>query len=112
MGSGKIEFYPLLDHLDKVQLLATNFIIEDAKLISDWNNDFGVSSFYLAKIKYSDGGQDKEATTILSGQAIQKQLRKLLDLRKLPVSASLTVVKSGKGNEYYLLDNPIVKSES
>ena len=45
-------------------------------------------------------------TTIMGGMALIKQLRKLVDMRKLPVAASLTIVKSGRGNEYYVLDNP------
>ncbi len=105
LGGDKISFYPDLERVDKCQLLACNFIIQDVKRIDDWDSEFGTTSFYLVKLSIpEDGG--REVTTILGGQAILKQLKKLSDARRFPVAASLAVVKSGRGNEYYTLDNP------
>jgi hypothetical protein len=109
LGSGRVEFYPALERVDKVQLFGNNFILQDAKLISDWDGEFGTTSFYLVKVKLIEDG--KEFTTIMGGTALMKQLRKLVDGHKLPVAASINIIKSERGNEYYILDNPVAKSE-
>ena len=107
LGSGKVDFYPDLERVDKVQLFGNNFLIQDARYISDWDGEFGTTSFFLVKVKLLSPDQEgREVTTIMGGMALIKQLRKLVDMRKLPVAASLTIAKSGRGNEYYVLDNP------
>jgi hypothetical protein len=105
LGNGKIEFYPALARVDKVQLFGSNFIVQEVKLISDWDSDFGTSSFYLVKLKVEADG--REVTSILGGMALMKQLRKLQETHSLPVSASLGMRRSERGNEYYVLDNPV-----
>lgn len=106
LGGGKINFYPDLEKVDKSQLLNCNFIIQDAKLISDWDGDFGLTSFFIVKVKPVEKDWNKEVTCVMSGVAIIKQLRKLVDSHVLPVGASLGVVKSERGNEYFILDDP------
>lgn len=110
LGGDKLEFYPALEKVDKVQLFGNNFVIEDLKLVEDWDGEFGVTSFFLVKIRLAEDG--KEYTTIMGGQALLKQLRKLKDGRKLPVAASLSIKKSDRGNEYYVLDNPVAITAS
>jgi hypothetical protein len=105
LGSGKIGWYPNLPRIDKLQLFGNNFIIQDAKPISDWDSEFGTSSFFLVKIKLISDGQ--ECTCIMGGVALMKQLHRLVDARKLPVAASISINKSERGNEYFLLDNPV-----
>lgn len=105
LGSEKIEFYPSLDKIDKISLSGNNFEIRDAKFISDWDDNFGTHSFYLVKVYVPELGT--EYTSIFSGVAVLKQLRKLVDFRRLPVACSLKTVRAGSGNEYYVLDDPI-----
>jgi hypothetical protein len=106
IGDGKINFYPDLERIDKAQLLACNFVIMDAKLVSDWDSEYGTTSFFLVKVKPVSKDFDKEMTTILGGLQINKVLRKCVDGRKFPVSASLNIKKAEKGNEYWVLDDP------
>ncbi|MDD5702926.1 MAG: hypothetical protein PHU23_12855 [Dehalococcoidales bacterium] len=107
LGSDKMDFYPDLERVDKANLTCHNFILQDAKLVSDWDSAFGTSSFYLVKVKLivSDT-ENLECTTILSGQAVMKQIRKLLEARKLPVAGTLGIRKSENGREYFVLDDP------
>ena len=109
LGNTKVEFYPTLERVNKVAVFGHNFIIQDAKLVSDWDSEFGTSSFYIVKLKLADDG--REVTSIFGGQALLRQIRKLVDGRLLPVAASLSIVKGPSGHEYYVLDNPESKPE-
>ena len=43
LGSGKVDFNPELERVDKVQLFGNNFLIQDARYISDWDGEFGTT---------------------------------------------------------------------
>lgn len=104
LGRDKVEFFPELEKYDSEALLCVPVKLEAARIVSDWDGRYGVSSFVLAKVQLEDG---KEVTTLLGGKVVVKQVRKLLDQRALPVVAMLNShVGEQSGNSYYFLDKP------
>jgi len=103
LGDGKINFYPGLPRIeDFAALLASKFTILDAKVVEDWDGKFGTSTFVLLKLKLEDGS---EKTTCTSGRAVVRQIKKLLKMNALPVSATLNMVTAeGTGLAYYVLE--------
>jgi hypothetical protein len=105
LGDGKINFHSDLERLEFAVLLPLNFTIVDAKIIDNWDSQFGTRSFPIVKVRLED---DTEYTTILNGAVILKQVRKLLEKHQLPVSVAIDTINSGRGNSYYILCNPRV----
>lgn len=50
-------------------LLGTNFIVQDGKIVSDWDGKFGTTSFALLKVRTLDG---QEWTTLGGGKVVCK----------------------------------------
>lgn len=103
LGDGKINFWPDLPRIeDFAALIASTFTILDAKVVEDWDGQFGTSTFVLLKLKLEDGS---EKTTCTSGRAVVRQIKKLLNMKGLPVQATLNMVTAeGTGNPYYVLE--------
>jgi len=97
-------FHEDLPKKDKEELVFTPIVIIDARVIDDWNGDFGISQFCLLALELNG---DK-FTTLCGGKAVVRQVRRLLNTNKLPgrISCCLTKVTSPKSNqEYWLLDS-------
>lgn len=105
LGSG-VKFYPDLPRVeDLMSLVGVKFQLLDAKIIDDWEGQFGTSRFALMKI-------DREGqlyTSICGGRAVVRQITQLLKHSYLPgkiwCRLNLLPAESGKG-DYYLLDWP------
>lgn len=104
LGSG-VKFYPDLPRVELDALIGSKFQLMDAKVIDDWEGNFGVSRFALMKI-------DREgqlSTTICGGRAVVRQITQLQKHNHLPGKVwcrlNLLPSESGKG-DYYLLDWP------
>lgn len=113
---GKIKFHEELDRIDKDKLVAGKFILRDATIVSDWDSQYGTSSFALLMVQLEDG---KNYTTLAGGVAIVRQVQKLLKRGKLPgrIDCTLNLQESDNGRKYYVLDwpedwTPIVIKES
>jgi hypothetical protein len=102
---GKIKFHEELDRIDKEKLIAGKFILRDATIVSDWDSQYGTSSFALLMVQLEDG---KSYTTLTGGVAIVRQVQKLLKRGKLPgrIDCTLNSVESENGRNYYVLDWP------
>jgi len=99
-----IRFYPDLPRKDKEELIGAKFVLQDGKVIDDWDSQFGTTKFALLKLELEDGQQ---FTTLCGGKAVVRQIEKLLKFRKLPgrIWCFLNKIASSQG-EYYLLDWP------
>jgi len=101
-----IKFYPDLPRKDKEELIGCKFVLQDGKVIDDWDGVFGTTKFALLKLKLEDGQQ---FTTLCGGKAVVHQIEKLLKFKKLPsvdgIWCFLNKIANNQG-EYYLLDWP------
>jgi hypothetical protein len=102
---GKIKFHEELDRIDKAQLVAGKFVLRDATIVSDWDSQYGTSSFALLVVQLENG---KSYTTLTGGVAIVRQVQKLLKRGKLPgrIDCTLNLQDSENGRQYYVLDWP------
>lgn len=101
LGDGKIVFYPELPKVEWSSLVGKRFIVQAIKIVENWDGRFGVTNFPLLKILLEDG---TEHTTLGSGVAVMKQVKRLQEHRAFPVQATLrTVQPEGGGQPYYSL---------
>lgn len=100
---GSIKFHEELPRLKKEELTGVKFILRDARIIDDWDGQWGTSEFTLLMVQLEDG---KEVTTLCGGVAVVRQVRKLLKRGQLPgrIWCFLNTRMSDDGREYYLLD--------
>lgn len=106
LGRGSVDFNNELQRIDKEELIAANFVILQAKIVEDWESEFGTNSFCLLKIRLENGEEKK---TLMGGKAIVRQVTKLIRNRKLPVACCLNR-KPGSLGDYYVLEDPIGSS--
>lgn len=106
---GGIKFHSDLDRMDKEELIGLPVILWDARIIDDWDSNFGTSQFTLLAVELEDG---KRVTTLCGGKAVVRQIGKLQKLNKLPgrIKCFLSLVEGPHGN-YYLLDSEERKNE-
>jgi hypothetical protein len=102
---GKIKFHEELDRIDKERLVAAKFVLRDAAIISDWDSQYGTSSFALLMVQLEDG---KNYTTLAGGVAIVRQVQKLIKRGLMPghIDCCLNKVLSENDRQYYTLDWP------
>lgn len=101
---GSIKFHDELDRVEKNELVATKFILRDARVIDDWDGRWGTSEFALLMVQLENG---KCVTTLCGGVAVVRQVRKLLKRGKLPgrIDCFLNQLDSElTGQKYYVLD--------
>lgn len=100
LGDGKIDFHNDLAKVKFVDLVGSQFILKQIKIIPDWDGRFGASDFALILIERSDGSH---CTTLGGGRAIMNQCKKLLHERVLPVKVKLNMAPGIEG-EYYIFE--------
>lgn len=106
LGKDKLDFFPALERCPQEVLKGVAFRIDAAKIVDDWDGQFGSSSFVLAKITLYDSTEKaNEFTTLLGGKVVVKQVRKLIAQRSLPIVCTLATVQ-GQAGEYYQLQDP------
>jgi hypothetical protein len=110
---GGVKFYPELSRVDKEALIGVNFKLRDARVIEDWDGEFGTSSFALLLVEDEEG---RRSTTSCGGKAVLRQVEKLLKFGKLPcfdrgLWCTMNKVLSENNREYYVLYWPETKVE-
>lgn len=101
LGDGKIKFFPDLPRKEWKELENQRFIIRTIKIVEQFNNRLGTSSFPLLRILCEDG---KEYSTLGSGIAVLNICRNLDKNKMLPIRCKLIWQQpEDKGNPYYLL---------
>lgn len=99
LGDGKVHFFPNLEKIEWKELIGKTFIIQRAQIVENWDSTFGTSDFPLLKILLEDG---HAVTTLGSGVAILKQVRRMLQNKLLPRKAKLMQKPGGSGDYYNL----------
>lgn len=101
---GNIRFHEDLPKMNKEELLGANMVICDARVIDDWDGQWGTSQFALLLVELEDG---RRVTTLMGGKAVVRQVGKLLKRNKLPgrVACFLNQVEGESGHLYYVLDS-------
>lgn len=103
IGRGAVDFHPDLPKIDKAELVGADFVILQAKIIEEWESEYGTSSFCLLRVRLENA---EEKTTLMGGKAIVRQVSKLLRDRKLPVRVCLNK-REGSYGDYYVLEDPV-----
>lgn len=95
IGTGKIEFHTELPQVEFNDLVGQEFLIQDIRLIENWDGYFGTSTFGLLQIMLRDG---RKATSLAGGKAIVKQLQGFRAARRFPVKVKLAERPGLDGN--------------
>lgn len=103
---GELKFHTDLERLEKEELQGVPIVLWDARVIDDWDGQFGTTEFALLAVELDDG---RKVTTLCGGKAVVRQARKLTNHNKLPgrIRCMLTTV-DGPNGTYWLLDTPEV----
>lgn len=110
MGGG-IKFHTDLEKVEKEEIIGVPIIIFDARVIDDWDSDFGTTKFALVAFEWKDY-EGKKSTTLLGGKAVVRQVEKLLKLRKLPGRIRCFLSQAeGPNGLYWLLDSETPPAE-
>jgi len=91
--SGEGTFFPELPRMRFQDLLNEEILIEDAKLIKDFEGNFGKKDLVIWKFKWGE----KEATTACSAMVVVKKISQVIALKDFPIWGKL--IKTVKG--YY-----------
>jgi len=86
---------PFIDTLDKT------WILEDAKILKDFNGEFGVHDAGLFLFVDPENEADR-FTTINSGQVVVERLKRAIQERRLPMLCT-PIKLTERRNEYYNL---------
>lgn len=95
---GDGEFYPDVPKIDFKECLDKEFILFDAKILKDFNSQFGRHDCGLMLLAPADKEGEK-FTTICSGQVVLERLTKAIAERRLPMLCTPVYVNE----QYYNL---------
>lgn len=98
IGDGKISFYPNLPQLPLKDWLGKDVMIMDAKILEDWQGDFGRSDWCLLQLQ--DMATGKDFTTKCGGRVLVKRIRELQSRRALPIVGAI-VTQGDSDRPYY-----------
>ncbi len=98
---GDGEFYPDLPKIDFKELLNRTLILEDAKILRDFNTEYGKHDAALMMFSNPENEEEK-FTTICSGQVVLERIDRAIKNRAIPLYATPLEVDSGR-NKYYNL---------
>lgn len=100
IGTGKLEFHNELPQVDFKDLVGETFLLQQIKMVENWDGFYGTSTFGLIMIQLRDG---RKATSLAGGLAVVKQLRGFISKKRFPVKVTLTE-KPGSNGYYYLFE--------
>lgn len=100
IGTGKLDFHKELPQMEFKTLVGQTFLLQEVRMVEDWDGFFGTSTFGLIKIQMRDG---RKATSLAGGLAVVKQLRGFVNKRRFPIKVNL-IEKPGQAGNYYLFE--------
>ncbi len=95
---GDGEFYPDLPKIDFKELMNKQLVLEDAKILKDFNGEFGKHDAALMMFTTLD--TDDKFTSICSGQVVVERIERCIKQRAMPLLATPIKVESDR-NSYY-----------
>lgn len=106
---GGIKFHSELPRMKKEELVGVTVTLWDARVIDDWDSQYGTTKFALLAMELEGG---ERITSLCGGKAVVRQVEKLQRLHKLPgrIRCFLNVVE-GPNGDYYLLDSEAKNQE-
>lgn len=109
LGTG-IKFHPELRRVKKEELMCVPIVLQDAKIIDDWDGTWGTSEFALLRVEIED--TKESVTTLCGGKAVVRQVNRLQKQRRLPGRLRCFLNKvEGPNGLYYVLDSDEEKAE-
>lgn len=90
----KIDFFPELEKVDMKDLIGQEITVLDAKLIRDFDGQFGKHDFMIIKLSHLGA----EVTTATSGMVLIKRIMSAKENRRLPL---VGVIEKPAGKPYY-----------
>ena len=90
---GQEPFYPDSERRELASLLDSPYILQDARIVEQFETAFGVSDFALLLLVDADGA---EFTTLCGGMVVVKKVRQVIEGKLFPLMATLV-----KTERYY-----------
>lgn len=98
IGDGKVSFYPDLPKVKVEDILGKDVMIMDAKIMRDWEGEWGKSSWCLLWVQDAETGEG--STTKCGGVVLVKRVQELIDQKCFPIIGAI-VMETGGEFPYY-----------
>jgi len=98
IGDGSINFYPELPQRPLKDYLGKDVFIMDARILRDWEGDFGRSDWCLLQLQEINSGEN--FTTKCGGKVLTKRVAELLSRKALPIVGAI-VTQGDSEKPYY-----------
>ncbi len=98
IGDGSINFYPELPQKPLKDYLGKDVMIMDAKILRDWEGDFGRSDWCLLQLQ--DMETSENFTTKCGGRVLVKRMAELQSRKALPIVGAI-VTQGDSEKPYY-----------
>ena len=98
IGDGSINFYPEMPQKPLKDYLGKDVMVMDARVLRDWEGDFGRSDWCLLQLQDMESGEN--FTTKCGGKVLTKRVSELITRKALPIVGAI-VTQGNSERPYY-----------